>query len=307
MTVELFAHVGFGRAGSTSIQKIFENAYFHDEEKGRDRFVKVNNTNRYFVDTDLYGNPKREYDLSQISFRLKSNSVTENVRMLFSERLSGHWYSGGYDRVKISETLRSKFPGIKILLVIRNQKDHLKSIYLHYLKKGGNLPFEAYFIRKKTNGYRIPCFDKIFFEIGSTIEYYQGLFGARNVVALPFEFFSKDHDGFFRKIETCFSLEAASEIPRVKANATEAICFPVQRFLNHLGKPVYLKESSEEKSGQLKIRSLIARHTPAKKYINEKYLAALDDFLIEYCKSYHCDNFESDKKFNLNLSGFGYY
>ena len=124
------------------------------------------------------------------------------VPVLSFPRLSGHPFSGGYDSKEIADRLKQVFPDARVLVVVREQRSAVLSTYKQYVKAGGaSGPRE--FLKPATNrGWRIPGFDFAHFAYDRLIAYYHGLYGADNVLVLPYEQFVADGRAFVEAIGT---------------------------------------------------------------------------------------------------------
>lgn len=121
------------------------------------------------------------------------------VPVLSAERLSGNPHSGGYDSKQIAERLAATFPEARVLVVIREQAQMLVSAYKQYVKRGGPGTLEQY-ATSPSQQLRVPLFDFRFFEYHRLVGYYQSLFGAENVMVLPYELLRAKPLAFLERI-----------------------------------------------------------------------------------------------------------
>ena len=117
-----------------------------------------------------------------------------------NERLSGHPSSGGYDSKEIADRLAAVFPGAKVLIVVREQRSMIRSVYKQYVLSGGPCTFETYVETAVDPDARVPTFDFRFFEYEHLIRYYRSRFGDDAVLVLPYEGFVNDPAGFVESI-----------------------------------------------------------------------------------------------------------
>ena len=75
----------------------------------------------------------------------------------------------------------------------------LVSAYKQYVKKGGPGTLEQY-ATSPSQEHRVPLFDSRFFEYHRLVGYYQDLFGAENVLVLPYELLSTKPLTFLERI-----------------------------------------------------------------------------------------------------------
>ena len=165
------------------------------------------------------------------------------VPVISRERLSGAMASSGYDSREYANNLYRLFPGAKILIVIREQKDMLWSSYNQYIKSGcGPLKLRHYLgmFQNPVMTPKLPVFGLPRFEYHLLIEYYQQLFGATNVLVLPYELFREDPACFVRQIaDYCsapLSEEALAALPfeRRANRAMSALAVELKRIINRL-------------------------------------------------------------------------
>ena len=101
-----------------------------------------------------------------------------------SEGLSGMGYgsfnNGALIKV-IANRIKNIFPNAKIIIIIRNQKAALESLYKDDVKYGYLNDFKSWFIGKRNN-----C-GLDYFKYSKMIEVYQEIFGNDNVKVLLFE------------------------------------------------------------------------------------------------------------------------
>jgi hypothetical protein len=115
-------------------------------------------------------------------------------------RLAGQAFSGGYDTKEIADRLKAVFPDGRIVVVVREQRSMIVSTYKQYVKAGGPASIEDFLRPGADQGWRIPLFDFDYFEYHRLLGYYRTLFGAENVLALPYEELVRDRRGFLTRI-----------------------------------------------------------------------------------------------------------
>jgi hypothetical protein len=109
--------------------------------------------------------------------------------------ISNEAYSGK-DSAALAERLHRLFSPTKIILILRHPVDFIRSMYQQYVMQGGtqrlntllndvNIPGQA--ITHKVN-------------YAALVGLYQGLFGADNVLVLPFELLVRDQSDFLRRL-----------------------------------------------------------------------------------------------------------
>jgi hypothetical protein len=120
------------------------------------------------------------------------------VPVISHELLVGHPVAGGCGSTEIAQRLKELWPNARILIVIREQRSMLLSLYSEYVKQNGPLTLEEYLNAPGAD--RQPVFDFRYLEFHRLIEYYRGLFGAGAVLTLPYERFAADPVGYCNTI-----------------------------------------------------------------------------------------------------------
>lgn len=190
---DLLVHIGYHKTGTTWLQL----GLFRNEEAGlcapwtvpelRDQLVVVDG-----LDFD----PQAAWDYFRPN--LEAARARGSRPVLTWERLSGNPHSGGYDSKVLADRLAATFPGARVLIVIREQRAMLLSVYKQYVKIGGAATLERYV--EPTERIRVPLFNFRFFAYHRLIRYYREVFGAERVLALPYERLRRDVGGFVRQI-----------------------------------------------------------------------------------------------------------
>ena len=157
------------------------------------------------------------------------------VAVLSHERLSGNPHSGGYDRREIAERLAGAWPEARVLIVIREQRDMIRSVYRQYLREGGALSLRRYLSPPRQGAARAPAFDPAFFEYDVLITYYQRSFGPERVLVMPYESLSEDPHAFVSAIARFAGAEGEGSIRFERENvALSDVALLVKRPLNRL-------------------------------------------------------------------------
>lgn len=183
-------HIGYHKTGTSWLQQ----CVFSNPEAG---FTKIAG-----LRTLARANPfafEPEGIRAEVKRKIGRAQARDLIPVLSNERLSGHPHSGGYDSKIIADRLAAVFPNARVLVVIREQADMLTSIYKQYLKKGGAGSFRQYVTAPPDAG-RMPLFRFDFLEYHRLVGYYQELFGATNVLVLPYELLATQPDVFLEQI-----------------------------------------------------------------------------------------------------------
>jgi len=155
-------------------------------------------------------------------------------------RLSGHPYSGGYDSKLIADRLAAVFPEGRILIVVREQRSMIVSVYKQYVSAGGEARLESFLQPATQREWRLPRFDYDHFAYDRLIAYYRGLYGSDDVLVLPYEQLVRDGPAFVRAIARFAGREIPDEVLdqlpfQVRSNSAQtalgiALARPLNRF-----------------------------------------------------------------------------
>jgi hypothetical protein len=189
----VLVHVGLARTGTTWLQKhVFANSphLFTPADPSLPPMERAKQLGRRLC-KDGEERVVSELDFDIAAFRRECDAILVPAgqrAVISSERLSGSVLSGGFDRAIISRRIKSVFPEARILLVIREQRALLMSMYIQYLKHGGWHTIRN-FVDPPSDG-RLPCFAPSYLMYDRLISLYQETFGKANVLVLPYELFA---------------------------------------------------------------------------------------------------------------------
>jgi hypothetical protein len=189
-------HIGYHKTASTFLQ----TQLFSREDLGFHRWPeKSEQVHELFVARNSF-QPVSETALSALRDHVAYAESRGLVYVLSHERLSGHPSSGGYDSRLIADRLCGLMPDASVLIIIREQKSMIRSVYSQYITEGGAQSLWRFLNPPNPAIRRVPYFDYSYFEYVSCIQYYRELFGPEKVLVLPFEMLRKSPDQFLQKI-----------------------------------------------------------------------------------------------------------
>ena len=222
-------HIGFYKTASSWLQKfLFEPQY------GYQHVIDA------FSLHPLLITPEQEtFDPSlvrrELDDKLAAIVADGRIPVISSEALSGDLLRGGHNRWQNADRLRQVFDQARILLVVREQRQLLRSMYKTMVFFG--FPYSLNrLLREGPDG-----FDVEFICFHSLAEYYTGLFGPDAVLVLPYEFFKHQPHDFIKRV---FAHRGPERIPdsslqrlplnRV-VNPGESLSYiQLQRWINRL-------------------------------------------------------------------------
>jgi hypothetical protein len=229
----LLIHVGFHKTGSTWLQ----SSLFGQESCG---FMLPDGIPRHQLVHDLVTADPLSFDADAIRGKYEEHIARSRQRgetlVLSHERLSGYPSSGGRDRGIIAERLARTFPEASILLVIRRQRDLIRSMYSQHITDGGVESIEHFLLTPEPQLCRRPSFAPELYEFDRLIAFYQRLFGRERLCVLPYELLVEDSDAFAAKVATFAGHGPAAQLgPSRRINPRRPLLMQqVQRPLNML-------------------------------------------------------------------------
>lgn len=159
------------------------------------------------------------------------------VPVCSAEALVGNPYCGGFNARQNADRIHQLFPDARILLVVREQRQLMRSLYKTLVVWG--MPHTIRRLLHPRDTSLAPQFSLDFLRFDLLTAYYQQLFGRDNVLVLPYEAFTQDPQAFVRRILQHAGREptaAFSKLPwqkRLNANQPLAEIY-LQRLLNLL-------------------------------------------------------------------------
>jgi hypothetical protein len=201
-------HIGLHKTGSTLLQKHL----FSLAEAG---FCMPEGERRLLLETFVLRGPLEGAEsLRTARLRQQALDAVEigKTLVLSHERLSGYPASGGFDRALIAQRLAEAFPHARVLIVIREQRAMILSMYLQYISDGGNLSLCRFLNPAEPSILRRPGFRFDYFDYDQLYNCYADVFGQENILLLPYERLLTDLHGSFKCISD-FSRDTSDPLP----------------------------------------------------------------------------------------------
>lgn len=120
----------------------------------------------------------------------KHTNVNNLVPVCSAEALIGNPYCGGFNAKQNADRIKQLFPDARILLVVREQKQLIRSLYKTMVVWG--MPHSIKRLLNPEDASLAPQFNLDFLRFDLATAYYQQLFGRDNVLVMPYEAFIKD-------------------------------------------------------------------------------------------------------------------
>lgn len=185
-------HIGYPKALSTWLQKnLFQETMSFQTLMGPVG-VQLN-----FIDPGAFSFVPDKV-LSRYSHIVSRSALNQNTPVISSEALSGNIFCGGYNAKELADRLKAVFGDGKILIIIREQKAMLCSLYSTFISWG--LPHSLDRMITPVDTRKAPQFTLEFLHYHKLIGYYQKLFGKESVKVLLFEQFLEDPVSFIDAI-----------------------------------------------------------------------------------------------------------
>jgi hypothetical protein len=211
-------HIGYHKTGTTWLQKcVFRNA------RAGFCFVAGGKILRpAFIEVDPFS---FDPEIARQGFEsgIWKAQARNLVPVLSAERLSGDPHFNSRDSEAIAFRLAATFPDARVLVGIRDQTSMLVSLYKQYVKRGGTVSFRRYVA---------PPFPFGYLEYHRLIGHYQNLFGASNVLVLPYELLRMQPWAFLERIGGFLGVPATNAEHRQMNVSLSALSLSLKRHAN---------------------------------------------------------------------------
>lgn len=202
MTTRRLIHIGFPKCGSTSLQAWFSAhpAVAYDphgfagyaDAPGLSRAAASLRTPACHVtSSESLVIPRPREDLIDLP---RDGSIAER-------------------RQAVCELLAALFPNASILIVTRGYREVLASIYSDYVRVGGTQAMREFMVGRRDPSGVVAVEIEDYFDYDATTDLYELVFGAENVIVLPFELLREEPAVFFAALEDHLGLEPGGDAP----------------------------------------------------------------------------------------------
>ena len=203
---EVLFHVGYHKTATTLLQKTLfseEIGYFISDRSKRNCIIDA------FVSPSCLAGA----NVAKLKDLFSETKICDarQMKVVSHERLAGYPATGGVDQEIIARRIKENFPNARILMVIREQNDIILSMYYQYIVDGGALSLRDYLSGTDRMLHRYPQFSFEYYDYIEAFKMYQNLFGASNVLCLPYEMLISEPERFLNSIlEFCDFTSAAT-------------------------------------------------------------------------------------------------
>jgi hypothetical protein len=181
----------------------------------------------------------QESDIRQIVSEANEATAAGHYFVISHERLSGYPASGGFDSGLIAGRLKSCFPNARIFCLFREQRAMILSAWGQQVVDGGALSLGHFISPPEPHVRRMPLFDPVMYRYSHLLRHYRDLFGAENVLFLPYEAFRARPGSVLAGVAKLLESRALGQsAPTIAARMTTpnpSLTIPVlhlHRFLN---------------------------------------------------------------------------
>jgi hypothetical protein len=229
-------HIGFPRSASTWLQTCL-----FQPEQGFPQIMDPVSAHMNFIESPVFTfRPEKVEKWMAEKIGASGPKWPKGATpVITQEGLAGKIFGAGYNGKEIADRIKTVLPEGKILIVIREQKAILLSLYNLYIKWG--LPHSLGQLLNPIEPRIAPQFKYVYLHYHLIVSYYQGLFGKDKVLVLPFEQFISQPDSFARSIfEFSGNMEdyesRLNRLPfKTKVNASEPFMrLKWQRWVNYM-------------------------------------------------------------------------
>jgi hypothetical protein len=171
-------HIGYPKTASTWLQRRLFKPDFG--------FSKV--LNQVEIQLGINAPTPFRYNAAGIRERFENNlsEGAGETPVISSETLSGNICCGGYNARQNADRLYETFPRAKILIVTRERKSLIRSLYKTMVEWGMPHSIDRLLSPIQPEG-RFPEFNLDYLRFDLITEYYRKLFGEDNVLVIPYE------------------------------------------------------------------------------------------------------------------------
>jgi len=311
---KILIHAGFHKTGTSYLQQhLFVNrdAGYNSPADRHELRNAIIRTNPFLFDAAKVRN--------EFMPAINRSLGKKLVPVLSHEQFTGQPAGSGYgirrrqreiSRKEVADRLYSCFPDANVLIVIREQKEMIKSIYKYFVSGWhGKLSasIEQFLDQSMLNKGYGPLFHLDYLLYHQVIEHYQSLFGRDSVLILPYEWLRDDPVRFINEINRFTGSDPVDLVKNVIVNesGSAALC-TLKRYLNRLlvspDKPGFYSKREKISSDFIrKLNRMVPEkiHRCSEKKLSERISQLTDNLFAE-------SNKKTTVLTGLDLESLGY-
>jgi hypothetical protein len=301
-------HVGYPKALSSWLQKLFfvpDNGFY--------KVLDPLTVQLFLIDAAPFSfttDKCHEWIEKQIR---ETENADELIPVITSESLVGHTHCGGYNAKTNADRLVQVCPEGKILIIVREQKAEIRSLYKTFVIWG--MPHSIKRILDPVDANLSPQFNLDFLRYDGLVAYYQQLYGKENVLVLPYEQFSRNSNEFLSSVYTFSGAEdfqdRLAKLPvsrKINTNQTLAN-LQLQRLKNYFLLSGPFNYSGLFTSTETRLNQRIARskRNPLPSFTDNWFEDGFRDTVEKYCQGeFAGSNARLAEISGLDLQQYGY-
>lgn len=299
---KLVIHIGAMRTASTYLQDLFNdhseihqilksrffsyNPYF---EKGKDFLNEYLNTSKQLiVDSD------ENYSLGRFKNRLISH---QDADFSFKNEL----FHLSHDLEKMAQRIHQTYPKAEILMIIRNQKQWIESVYKHDIQHFGvSENFNDFIESELGDSYKQAG------DFYNLYQIYASLFGSDKVKVMLFEDIRKKQDFFFQDLSKFLGVILQPKLSAKKNEARSDKLIRINRYINRFAQK---KKDRKEKKIYYKLRSFMIKGGNSFSSLVSSKKMMSDTELNDFSRNYINSNKKLAKLIDkeAEMGQYGYY
>lgn len=301
-------HVGYPKALSSWMQK-----WLFTPQNGFCKTLDSLTLQLFLIDATPF-TFKTDKAMSWVEKSLRETPNSANLQQLITgESLVGHTHCGGYNAKINADRLKELCPQAKILIVVREQKATIRSLYKTFVIWG--MPHSIDRILKPVEPNLSPQFHLDFLRYDLLVAYYQQLYGKDQVLVLPYELFADDGAGFLRKIFDFCAIENAEEkikklpINRKVNRGQTLVNLLIERWRNYffLSTPFNYAGLFKPTEAGLKKRIARSKNNPFPSFMDNWFESRFKQKVDAQCAGQFAEsNRQLQKITGLDLKKYGY-
>jgi len=309
-------HIGLHKTASTWFQKdVFANRsdWFGMHEKFRRSKI-----HSLFCQESIFNDIGDNQLYKEFVAEIDDILLKSRYCVVSHERLSGYPPSGSYDLVSIAKKIKKYFPNAKVMLLIREQRAMIYSMWKQQIKDGGSLSLNQYLRPIEVTPVRIPRFTIQNYDYDRIASFYKKLFGDSNVLVLPFELLKYDLKILGKNLAEFLELDSLQfenyllSVGRVRNESVSVLVLSLHRIAN-----ILFSKNQLSRNGLLSVNTRYLRACTRflSKFVFRSPLSHVEHYfrkrneniIAEITGKYYCEcNRKLEAKIKYDLKTFGY-